>query len=59
MAAAAAAAAGGPANDGLKEMLQSAVQSVQWTYIIYWRFCHDKRYDYQYLPFILLLLHDF
>ncbi|XP_076924163.1 basic helix-loop-helix protein A-like [Bidens hawaiensis] len=41
--AAAAAAAGGPANDGLKEMLQSAVQSVQWTYIIFWRFCHDKR----------------
>ncbi|KAD3336639.1 hypothetical protein E3N88_32158 [Mikania micrantha] len=33
-------AAGG---DGLKEMLQSAVQSVQWTYIIFWKFCHKKR----------------
>ncbi|XP_076952168.1 transcription factor BHLH42-like [Bidens hawaiensis] len=35
--------AAGPANEGLKERLQSAVQSVQWTYIIFWRFCHDKR----------------
>nr|WKB12174.1 bHLH transcription factor [Zinnia elegans] len=31
------------ANDKLKRMLQSAVQSVQWTYIIFWQFCPQKR----------------
>ncbi|KAK1426698.1 hypothetical protein QVD17_15377 [Tagetes erecta] len=31
------------ANDGLKQMLQSAVRSVQWTYIIFWQFCPEKR----------------
>ncbi|MFS7987465.1 putative transcription factor bHLH family [Helianthus anomalus] len=36
-------AAAGPSSDRLKEMLQSAVQSVQWTYIIFWQFCPEKR----------------
>ncbi|CAI9288635.1 unnamed protein product [Lactuca saligna] len=29
--------------DGLKAMLQSAVQSVQWTYIIFWQLCPQQR----------------
>ncbi|KAK9068994.1 hypothetical protein SSX86_013110 [Deinandra increscens subsp. villosa] len=29
--------------DGLKHMLQSAVQSVQWTYIIFWKFSPQQR----------------
>ncbi|XP_042757900.1 transcription factor BHLH42 [Lactuca sativa] len=29
--------------DGLKTMLQSAVQSVQWTYIIFWQLCPQQR----------------
>nr|BAM84238.1 bHLH transcription factor [Dahlia pinnata] len=37
------AAAGSVNDDGLKEMLQSAVQSVQWTYIIIWQFCPERR----------------
>ncbi|GKD75069.1 bHLH transcription factor, partial [Tanacetum coccineum] len=32
-------AASGPARDSLKEMLQSAVHSIQWTYIIFWQLC--------------------
>nr|XP_043609701.1 basic helix-loop-helix protein A [Erigeron canadensis] len=31
-----------PPCDGLKEMLQAAVKSVQWTYIIFWKFCHEQ-----------------
>lgn len=33
--------------DGLKTMLQSAVQSVQWTYIIFWQLCPQQRYGNQ------------
>ncbi|KVI03955.1 hypothetical protein Ccrd_017737 [Cynara cardunculus var. scolymus] len=36
-------AAAGPPYDGLKRMLQSAVQSVQWTYTIFWKFCPQGR----------------
>lgn len=36
---------GGPPYDHriLKEMLQSTVQSVQWTYIIFWKLCPQQR----------------
>ncbi|KAI3668216.1 hypothetical protein L6452_43293 [Arctium lappa] len=37
------AAAAGPPYDGLKSMLQSAVQSVQWTYTIFWKLCPQGR----------------
>nr|GEX65627.1 bHLH transcription factor [Tanacetum cinerariifolium] len=37
-----AMAASGPHRDSLKEMLQSAVHSIQWTYIIFWKLCPQQ-----------------
>uniref|UniRef100_A0A0S3J3I7 BHLH transcription factor 2 n=1 Tax=Chrysanthemum morifolium TaxID=41568 RepID=A0A0S3J3I7_CHRMO len=35
-------AASGPPRDSLKEMLQSAVHSIQWTYSIFWQLCPQQ-----------------